>query len=84
MSDITTVRMVVGFLGVTILACVIGGFHLAGQGVELPEFLVGLGGTALGALGALLARTDNRVTVDNEPSDPVPTTPTQHPKLPEG
>jgi hypothetical protein len=85
MTDTTTVRLVVGFLGATILLCVTGGFWLAAQGQPVPEFLVGLGGTALGALGALLARTGSDtqpVTVVNRPSEPVPVEDRQVPPLP--
>lgn len=56
-NDRLIVLLVICFLGVTILLCAGGGFYLAGKGVDVPEFLVGLGGTALGALGSLLART---------------------------
>ena len=75
MNDQGTVRIVIGFLGIAVLLCIAGGFYLAASAVEVPEFLVGLGGTALGALGSLLARTGNEsVTLDQPASRPVPVT----------
>ena len=72
MSDVFVIRMVVMFLGVAVLGSLAGGFFLAAQGVTVPDYLIALGSGALGALGALLARTDNRVTVANNDDDPVP------------
>lgn len=77
MDNSKVVFAVVLFLGVTILLCVIGGFLLVLNDKEVPEFLVGLGGTALGALGALLSRVGDpnkpqQVYVTNEKRDAVP------------
>jgi hypothetical protein len=53
-------RLVVVFLGLTILATVIGGIYLAilakgQQGIELSQGIVAIGSAAVGALAGLLA-----------------------------
>lgn len=53
-------RMVVFFLGITIVATVIGGFVFSGSfgpQYEMPEGLIALGSAAIGALAGLLAPT---------------------------
>lgn len=75
MTDRATVRIVIGFLGVGFLGCLAGGFYLAAAAVEVPEFLIGLGGTALGALASLLARTGTEtqtVSIEQPRDQPVP------------
>ena len=57
-------RMVVLFLGVTVVATVVGGFMLAGSSTEtgpkeIPEGLIALGSAAVGALAGLLAPAPN-------------------------
>jgi len=78
MADKFTVRIVIAFLGFGFLLCLVGGFVLAAQRIDVPEFLVGLGGTALGSLGTLLSRVGTEgpqdVNVVNDRRDPVPTT----------
>lgn len=74
MPDTFTIRMVVAFLGVTILACVAGGITLAIHQLPTPDFLVAIGSGSLGALGGLLINPgNNRVTVENDARNPVPT-----------
>ncbi len=50
-------RLVVGFLGVTLILTVIGGFALVltGQTTPVPEGLIAIGSAAVGALAGLLA-----------------------------
>ena len=77
MTDPFVLRAVIVFLGLTVLSCVVGVFLLASQGIDtsnsdLLVAAVGLGGTALGALGSMLTNTSGRVTIDNPPSNPVP------------
>jgi hypothetical protein len=72
MSDTFTVRMVVVFLGAAVILSLAGGFYLAAKAVTVPDYLIAIGSGSLGALGALLARTDNRVTIDQKDNDPVP------------
>lgn len=51
-----TVNLLITFLGVIILAVVAGAIVLTSQDKTIPAELVGLGGTALGALVTLLTR----------------------------
>lgn len=51
-----TVNLLIIFLGAIVLAVVVGAIVLAQQGDTIPAELVGLGGTALGALVTLLTR----------------------------
>lgn len=49
-------RLVVCFLGLTVIGTVIGGFIIAGKSAQtIPEGLVALGSAAVGALAGLLA-----------------------------
>lgn len=54
-SDVWIYRMVVGALGLTVLAAVIGGIALAVIDKAVPDVLVALGSGGLGALAGLLA-----------------------------
>ncbi|MFZ1081847.1 MAG: hypothetical protein WAO19_07970 [Candidatus Kryptoniota bacterium] len=54
-SDVWIYRMVVAFLGLTVLAGVIGAIILSMSGKSTPEVLVALGSAAVGALAGLLA-----------------------------
>ncbi len=58
MNDKTTVRMVVGLLGLALLAIIVAAVILSLDGKEIPGELWTLGGGALGGLSALLARTN--------------------------
>lgn len=60
----TNARLVILFLGVTVLGALAGCIYLANRGQDLPEVLVGTLGTALGALGAVLSRSEPTVNVD--------------------
>jgi hypothetical protein len=53
--DFWIYRMVVLFLGLTVLAGVIGAIILSLAGKDIPEALVALGAAAVGALAGLLA-----------------------------
>lgn len=57
MNSKSTINLVILFLGAIALAVVVGGFVLAYQGETIPTELVGLGGTALGAVAGILAKT---------------------------
>lgn len=84
MTDRFTVRAVVILLGIFALVGLVGCIWLIGRGGTDPALLgviSGLTGTALGALGTLLARTGvddspQPVHVTNQPGDPVPVEPT--------
>jgi hypothetical protein len=57
-------RMVVLFLGVTVVATVVGGFMMASLSTDaaqkdIPEGLIALGSAAVGALAGLLAPAPN-------------------------
>lgn len=55
-SDVFIYRLVVTFLGLTVIGTVIGGFILTFKaGAEIPQGLVALGSAAVGALAGLLA-----------------------------
>jgi len=55
-SDRWIFRLVVGFLGITVLLTVIGGFYLSIKtAATIPEGLIALGSAAVGALAGLLA-----------------------------
>ncbi|HUI29330.1 MAG TPA: hypothetical protein VLX91_03860 [Candidatus Acidoferrales bacterium] len=54
-TDVWIYRMVVGFLGLAVLAGVIGAIILSMAGKPTPEVLVALGSAAVGALAGLLA-----------------------------
>ena len=62
-TDTWTVRLVVILLGCTALSIVIGSVVLALDGeAQLPDELLVLAGTAIGALGSLLASTRSTFT----------------------
>ncbi len=50
-----TIHTALILLGTVALLCIAGGIYLAGVGKEVPEFLVAVGGTAVGGLAGLLA-----------------------------
>lgn len=56
-TDRFTVRLVVGFIGALALLGVVFGGLLSLYGKVVPDFLIGTTSAALGALGALLAKT---------------------------
>jgi hypothetical protein len=55
-SDKWVYRLVVCFLGFTVIGTVIGGFIISGKSAQdIPQGLVALGSAAVGALAGLLA-----------------------------
>lgn len=74
-SDKFSVRAVVVVLGAVVLVVVLGEVWLASTGTSIPDSLDRLGFAALGAVGAMLAKTSTGpadVVVQNEPGQPVP------------
>ena len=75
-TDNFTVRAVVLFLGIAVLAGLGGIIWLIARGgtdAALLAIPAGITGTALGGLGTLLARTGrDQVEVINSPAAPVP------------
>jgi len=53
--DVWIYRMVVGTLGLAVLASIIGAIVIAMSGKELPQIMVAIGSSAVGALAGLLA-----------------------------
>lgn len=75
MTEIRNISLVIIFLGLTTLTIVGGGVYLAAAEKGIPDALIGLGGTSLGALGAMLSKTSTGpqpVQVINQPANPVP------------
>lgn len=80
MTEIRNISLVIIFLGMTTLIIVLGAVWLAADGKQIPDALIGLGGTSLGALGAMLSKTSTGpqpVQVINAPADPVPVDPAE-------
>lgn len=57
MTELRNISLVIIFLGLTTLTIVGGGVYLAAAEKTIPDALIGLGGTSLGALGAMLSKT---------------------------
>lgn len=75
MTEIRNISLVIIFLGLTTLTITVGAIVLALDGKTIPDAIIGLGGTSLGALGAMLSRTSaspQEVQVVNRAADPVP------------
>lgn len=77
MTDQFPVRAVVVVLGTVVVIAMTGIVWLASTGTAIPDSLDRMGFAALGAIGALLARTSTgngpaQVEVVNEPEDAVP------------
>lgn len=75
MTELRNISLVIIFLGLTTLSIVVGAIFLALEEKTIPDALIGLGGTSLGALGAMLSKTSTGpqpVHVINPPADPVP------------
>lgn len=76
-GELVNVRLVIIFLGIATLIIIGGGVFLAAQEKGIPDALIGLGGTALGALGAMLSKTSapptgpQEVRVVESAADPV-------------
>lgn len=74
MSEVRNISLVIIFLGLTTLCIVIGAILLALDEKAIPDALIGLGGTSLGALGAMLSKTSTGPQVVHvADGDPVPT-----------
>lgn len=76
-SERTTINLVVAFLGLVVLFGMGIGGYLAIDDKSVPDFIVATTSGAIGALGAMLAKTSSwsepqNVTVQNSPADPVP------------
>ena len=73
MNSQSTVRLVIGVLGLLALAVVVGGIILALDDKALPGELIAIGSAAAGAVGGILSKTgDAEVTIVNDEDDPVP------------
>lgn len=80
MNSQSTVRMVIGVLGLLALSVVIGGIILALADKSLPGELIAIGSAAAGAVGGILSKTGDPeqaqpVNVVNVDADPVPVDP---------
>lgn len=64
MGDVWLYRMVVCFLGVSALLCLAGSAWIESQGNPAPQGLLGIAGTCVGAIAALL------VQIPKEPPRP--------------
>lgn len=82
MNSKTTVLAVVIFLGLVALATVVGGFVLAYQGTTIPGELIGLGGTAVGAIAGILAKTNTEPAVVDAAGNIVAAKPLDAPPAP--
>ena len=56
-KDVWLYRMIIGALGLTLVASVIGAITLAMTGQSTPELLVALGSAAIGGLAGFLVPT---------------------------
>ena len=75
MNDQSTVRLVIGVLGLLALSTVIGGIYLTATGHELPGELIAIGSAAAGAIGGILSRTGSETQQVTGPGGgPVPVT----------
>lgn len=74
MTDAKTIRMVLAFAGLTVLAAMVGGIALAYSDRTLPDALIALGSGALGLLAGAMMPTGRQEVVIRQPAnDPVPT-----------
>lgn len=74
-SERTTINLVIAFLGLAILFGMGIGGYLAIFDKGVPDFIVATTSGAIGALGAMLAKTSSGslpVVVNNAADDPVP------------
>ena len=75
MNDQSTVRLVIGLLGLLALATVVGGICLAFTDRGLPGELIAIGSAAAGSIAGILSHTSSDaqdVNVVNEPAEPIP------------
>src|SRR5687768_14973661 len=71
MTDTFTVRAVIVFLGIIALSGVVGGFYLAAQAKTVPDFIIGITATAIGALGGILSKTSSEPSTNVERTNTV-------------
>ena len=74
MNTPTTVRLVIGVLGLVAVLVVIGGIVLTLDDKALPESLIAIGSLAVGAVAGILSKTNDDVHIANTAIDPVPVT----------
>lgn len=75
MNDQSTVRLVIGLLGLLALATVVGGICLAFTDRGLPGELIAIGSAAAGSIAGILSHTSSDaqdVQVVNEPDEAIP------------
>lgn len=75
-TDPITLRMVLAFAGLTVLAAMFGGIALAYTNRTLPDAVIALGSAALGLMGAAVNFSAGRqeVVIRQPAGEPVPTT----------
>jgi len=74
MTDKITIRLVVGVLGLVAILTVAGGFWITVVDKPIPDALIAIGSTAVGAVAALLARTSTGGDAPTTTGAPVHTT----------
>lgn len=80
MTEHRTIRQVIRFVGLIALLCAVAVAVLAYQSKDVPEALLAIGTTSLGALTAMLVKTSGsddgvqQVQVQQPPDEPVPVT----------
>lgn len=85
MTDRAVVRIVVGGLALSLLACIIGAVTLAVTSQPVPDLIENIAIGSLTGLAGILARTGSEpmpvqpVTVVNAEADPVPVAETPEP-----
>ena len=78
MTEHRTIRQVIRYVGLIALITAVGILVLAWRKVEIPEALLAVATTSLGALTAMLVKTSGSddgvqpVQVQQPPGDPVP------------
>jgi hypothetical protein len=55
-TDVLIYRLVVAFLGGTLVSVMLGSIVLSFYGVDVPDILTAVGGAAVGSLGSLLSQ----------------------------
>lgn len=69
MTDRRVVELVVVILGLVTLAALAIGGYLAVHEKPIPDFLIGMGTGAMGAVAGLLARTSSSPPADEAPEE---------------
>lgn len=69
-------NLLIWFLGVSVLVCIVGGLLLTFTGKQVPDSIIGVGGTALGGLITAFVHPPNNDVVPVKITDePVEVTP---------